>query len=222
MLVCLGLNVFSQGFSGGLFFGPTTSWISSDSRLVNTSRIHLGYNFGAQGDIRIFDNFDLSLGLQFNNIGGSFSFAGAAFDIKPEEFIPIDTFPIGNRMDFNLNYIAVPIGFKGKTNEIGYITYFLKAGATPMVNLKAKADIPFVSDNYVLVNEHVRLLNIGWHIGGGIEYGLTGNTRLLVEVLYTGGLMDFSKFKVFDESRNAVAEPKTVLNDIHLKIGVLF
>lgn len=222
------VNISAQGFSGGLFFGPTTSWIATDSRTVNPEKVKLGYTFGATADIRVFDNFALSTGIRFNNIGGSMSFPFGAYDVKAMEVVLPDTLIPGSSMNFNLNYISVPFGFKGKTNEIGYITYFLKGGATPMVNIKAKGDVGSMSD--LVINDHVKLFNIGWHIGGGIEYGLSGSTRLLVEVIYTGGLFDFSSLNVFlspppdspTEDPRDFINPKTVLNDIHLKVGILF
>lgn len=215
------VNISAQGFSGGLFIGPTTSWISSDSRTITPEKVKLGYTFGATADIRIFDNFALSTGVRFNNIGGSMSFPFGATGVEAMEVTLPDTLVAGSSMNFNLNYVALPFGFKGKTNEIGYITYFLKAGATPMVNVKAKGDVGSMSN--LVINDHVRLFNVGWHIGGGLEYGLSGNTRLLVEVLYTGGLVDFTNLDVFlTEEQTDFRNPKTVLNDIHLKVGILF
>lgn len=215
------LNIFAQGFSGGFFVGPTTSWISTDSRIVNPEKIKLGYTFGATGDIRFFDNFDLSLGIRFNNIGGSMQFNHGAVGLTAQEVILDDTLSAGSSMNFNLNYIAIPVGFKGKTNEIGYITYFLKGGVTPMVNTKAKGDIGSFTD--LIIDDHVNLFNMGWHIGGGIEYSLAGSTRLLVEVIYTGGLFDFSKVDAFiNEEMRETRNPKTTLSDVHLKVGILF
>ncbi len=221
-------NIFAQNFSGGLFIGPAISWVSTDSRIIDRDKIKLGYTFGATADLRIFDNFDLALGLKFNNIGGSIKFLHGATGLKAEEITLPDTLPPGSAMNFNLDYIAVPIGFKGKTNEIGHTTYFLKGGATPMVNIKKKGDISTFSD--LIIKDHVNTLNFAWHIGGGFEYALAGSTRLLVELIYTGGLMDFSKFKDKDKNdlifandeRSKTGDPKTTINDISLKVGILF
>lgn len=214
-------NAFSQGFSGGFFVGPTTSWVSTDSRIITPEKVNLGYTFGATADIRFFDNFDLSLGLRFNNIGGSLSFNHGALGLTADEVNLPDTLYSGSSMKYNLNYLAIPVGFKGKTNEIGYITYFLKGGVTPMINTKAQGDIATFTD--LIIDDHVKLFNLGWHIGGGIEYALAGSTRLLVEVIYTGGLVDFSDFEAFtNEDMNETRNPKTTISDIHLKVGILF
>ena len=214
-------NIFAQKVSGGLFFGPTLSWLSTDSKTLTTEGMRFGYNFGALMDINLMDNFAISTGIQFNKMGGNVKFVYGAHDINPDEGLAYDTLPAGSSINYNLNYLAIPFGFKGKTNEIGYLTYFLKAGVTPLINIKALGDIGV--DENILLSDEVRLFNAGWHIGGGAEYSLSGNTRVLFEILYTGGLLEIDNPDVFTTAaRNATTNTKVVLSDIHIKVGILF
>jgi len=222
LAVVLTGNIFAQKLSGGLFFGPTLSWMSTDSKTVTTDGMKFGYNFGVLVDINLIDNFAISTGLQFVNMGGNVQFANGAMPFTSKEDIAFDSLAAGSEIKYNLNYLAIPFGFKGKTNEIGYLTYFLKAGVTPLINIKALADVAG-QESILLDNKMVPFFNVGWHIGGGAEYSLTDNTRLLVELVYTGGLVDVENSDVFSTpAREANMDPKVALNDIHIKVGILF
>ncbi|MDD3685661.1 MAG: porin family protein [Bacteroidales bacterium] len=214
-------NIFAQKVSGGLFFGPTMSWMSSDSKTVDTKGMKLGYNFGALLDINLIDNFAISTGIQFNKMGGDIKFVNGAYNVTPDEGSPYDTLVAGSSINYNLNYLAIPFGFKGKTNEIGYLTYFLKAGVTPLINIKTLGTIG--TDENILLSDEIKLFNMGWHLGGGAEYSLSGNTRVLFEVIYTGGLFDVDNTSVFTTAAmDQKSDPKVALSDIHLKVGILF
>ncbi len=222
LALILAGNIFAQKISGGLFVGPTMSWMSTDSKTITTDGMKFGYNFGALMDINLTDNFAGSIAVQFNNMGGTVNFVHGAYDITPDEGLPFDTLVAGSEINYNLNYLAIPVGFKGKTNEIGYLTYFLKAGATPMLNLKAKGT--FGTNEDILLTKEISFLNLGWHIGGGAEYSLSGNTRILFELIYTGGLFDVDNTDVFTTAAMDLEpnNPKVYLSDIHLKVGILF
>ncbi|PLX08816.1 MAG: hypothetical protein C0596_05840 [Marinilabiliales bacterium] len=224
LAIVLSGSIFAQKISGGLFFGPTMSWMSTDSKTITTEGMKFGYNFGALLDINLIDNFAISTGVKFNNMGGTVNFTYGAFGVEPDEGPAYDTLTAGSAIKYNLNYLAIPVGFKGKTNEIGYLTYFLKAGVTPLVNIKTLCDVSgSVNEESILLTKEISLINMGWHIGGGAEYSLSWNTRILFEVLYTGGLIDVDNPEVFtDETMTSKSNPKVSLSDIHLKVGILF
>lgn len=216
-------NIFAQKISGGLFVGPTMSWMSSDSKTVDTKGMKLGYNFGALLDINLIDNFAISTGIQFNKMGGNVKYVNGAPKIVQEEGSAYDTLLAGSAVKYNLNYLAIPFGFKGKTNEIGYLTYFLKAGVTPLINIKELGDLSGTYTEERILLKEINFLNMGWHLGGGAEYSLSGNTRVLFEVIYTGGLFDVDKTDVFTTTAmDPTTNPKVALSDIHLKVGILF
>lgn len=222
-VILFAYNIFAQNksISGGLYFGPGLSWLSSDSKTVKEEGLRLNYSFGALLDINIINNFAFSTGLTFNKYNGKISYPFGASDIIAGETGTRSSLPDNIKMTYKLNYLAIPLGLKGKTNEIGYLTYFLKAGITPMINIKAKANIGD-SENE-LINKEIRLLNLGWHIGGGLEWNLAGNTKLLVELLYTGGIFDIDKTKVYTSGLKVEThDPKININDISLKVGIIF
>lgn len=223
LIVLISTTIFAQAknkISGGLYAKGGASWFSSDNKsFFSNDKAQVSYGFGATMDYNFANNFSLNISAGYCVLGGI-----AKFKYGTETFQEIDGNYIGGRdvhnFKYSTSYIEVPVGIRGCTNEIGYLTYFLKLGADPMVRVKAKVAPgleTFVS------NKSANLFNIGWFIGGGFEWSMVGNTRLLVEVCYLGTLVDLDKVNAYkDELRTSSANPKIKINDISLKVGVLF
>ena len=206
----------SQGVTGGLYVSPIVSWLKPDSKTVEKDGSRFGFGFGIPVDFNVSDNFAVSTGVSFNNIGGSLKF--------------LDSIPVFNTVDsiyalkggssikYKTQFIEIPLSLKGKTNEIGYITYFLKAGISPSFRFKAKGDVTVNSGDDI--KAEVAAFNMGFHIAGGIEYSLGGNTKLLIEALFTNGLTNFSKTETID--KGALKKEKIISNNIALRVGILF
>jgi hypothetical protein len=104
-----------------------------------------------------------------------------------------------------LQYIELPITLKLKTNEIGYLTYYLQAGLAPAINIRSRADIKFNTQTTTLatnstvisnvesddedIQDEINNINLSMIIGGGIEYTLSGSTVLLVGVQFNNGFL---------------------------------
>lgn len=206
--------------SGGLYAKGGVSWLTSDSKKIFTNeKAKLSYGFGATMDVNFANNFSFNISAGFCNLGGI-----ANFKYGTESFQEVDGYLIGGpsvqNYKYSTSYIEVPIGIRGCTNEIGYLTYFLKIGADPMVRIKAKVSPGL--ESYVS-NKTANLFNVGWFVGGGFEWAMVGNTRLLVEIDYMGTLVDLDKIKAFkNEYRNESTNPRIKINDVSLKVGVLF
>lgn len=221
LLVLISTAIFAQGknkISGGLYAKGGLSWLSSDNKsYVSNDKVQVTYGFGATMDYNFASNFSLNISAGYCNLAGI-----AKFKYGTEPFQEIDGNPIGgpyvNNYKYSISYIEVPVGIRGCTNEIGYMTYFLKLGIDPMVRVKAKV-APGL-ESYVS-NKSANLFNVGWFIGGGMEWSMVGNTRLLVELCYLGTLVDLDKIKTYKED-GTTTNPKIKFNDISLKVGILF
>ena len=178
-----------------------------------------GFGFGIPIDFNFSKNFAFSTGIAYTNLGGSLKYK----DSIPS-FEAVDTTYIlkpGSVVKYETSFIEIPLSFKGKTNEIGYITYFLKAGISPQFRFKAKGDVGSLNTDDDIKAE-VRSFNMSYHIGGGIEYSLGGSTKLLVEALFTNGLTNFTKVETLKTGATATKNEKTIMNSISLKVGILF
>ncbi|HIE16558.1 MAG TPA: PorT family protein [Bacteroidales bacterium] len=207
----------AQKFSGGFFLSPSLTWMKPDiSKNISNEGLKLGFSYGALGDLNIIgENFSLGLGILVNNIGGKISYA----DSIPE-FKTLDStyaFKPGAIVDYKLTYVELPIGLKGKTNEIGYMTYYMKSGITPMFKWKAKGDVTQGNISGESIKEEVASFMMGYYIGGGFQYNLGGTTSFVTVLVFSNGLTDITKTKTEDGKTD-----KVILNNIAIRIGIIF
>lgn len=217
--VFISVSVMSQGVTGGLYFSPVISWIKPDTKNITKEGSRFGFGFGIPVDLNFSKNFAFSTGIAYTNLGGSLKYTDSI-----SNFITVDTTFIRLNpktvVKYKTSFIEIPLALKGKTNEIGYITYFLKAGISPQFRFKAKGDITVNSGDNVDIKDEIRSFNMGYNIGGGIEYSLGGSTKLLVEALFTNGLTNFTKVETIN--KGTLKNEKTIMNSISLKVGILF
>ncbi len=236
LFALISSTAFSQ-ISGGLFVGPNLSWFGVDSKIQSNDKVGLGYSFGAMIDLPITDNFVFSSAVQYNafkaHMDYNYGTKTNLYDIDTTQ-----TDAVANNITYNLNYLEIPLGFKGKTNEIGFLSYYMKAGVSPMICLKGLADITNEGDD--LFTKNIRIFNMNWHMGAGFEWSLSGNTRFITEIVYSGGIIDFIKTNdddddvtvdVFQEEvetdgdgeiQTDTKDHRGKINTITLKVGILF
>lgn len=219
LMAVFSVSVMAQGVTGGLFFSPIISWMKPDSKNITKAGTRIGFGFGVPVDFNFSKNFAFSTGISYNNLGGSLKYADSIsnFNTVDTAFTRLNPNTV---VKYKTSFIEIPLSFKGKTNEIGYITYFLKGGISPQFRFKAKGDITVNSGDNVDIKDEVRSFNMGYHIGGGIEYSLGGSTKLLVEAVFTNGLTNFTKVETI--VKGTLKNEKTIMNSISLKLGILF
>lgn len=224
-------NKKKNPISGGLYLKGGVSWMMSNSeKLLPPKNAHAkaSYGFGATMDWNFSQNFSLNFSAGLCNMGGTTEFKYGLIDLTDDEaqIIPSVGDTATHSYKFSTSYIEVPIGIKGCTNEIGYFTYFLKLGADPMFRIKSKITPKIDDADRQTITKSTNLLNIGWFIGGGFEWALAGNTKLVVELLYLGTFLDFDKIKSLklDESNGGYKDfnPSIKFNDISLRVGIVF
>jgi hypothetical protein len=117
--------------------------------------------------------------------------------------------------EYSNKYIQIPVSMKFRTKEIGMIKYYAQFGLAPGIRISSKVKIdgknlPWSEDDRknIKTNESseeeyepidntfsddVSFLNIPLIIGGGIEYNLSGNTSLYVNLRYENGFTNVLK-----------------------------
>ena len=117
-------------------------------------------------------------------------------------------------------YITVPVGFKFKTNEIGYATFYAQLGLTGNIRVKG-----FVWEDWnkidkeVIVNEQLPFGYVAYFFGAGVEYSLGGPSAIQVGLNFTNGLT--SAFDV-DHKKITPSNGKITLGALSLRVGMVF
>ncbi len=203
-----------QKFSGGLYFSPEISWFKPGNKQIEKDKNRFSFGFGLTSDILLTNNFSLNVGFGFINTGGSLKYLDSLPKIETADSTYLKL-PPNCILKYKLQYLEIPISIKGETNEIGYMTFFLKFGFNPLIRYNAKADVTVESNDDI--KKEVRSLSFAYHIGVGATYKLKGNTKLLFEAIFRNGLSDIEKITNY-----ANKDYKNILNTIEIRAGIVF
>ena len=173
---------------------PQISWLKPDIDGVESRGNRAGYNFGVIMDRFFAENYAFSTGLTINTTGGKLRYSQA-------DSADVD-------MEYQLRYIEVPLGLKLRSNNFRRTNFYGRFGLTPQINIEAR------NDQDKTIGDQVRLFDLGYHLGAGLEYSLGGSNALMFGLLYHNGFTDITDEPGFDD--------KTVLNRLVFEIGFIF
>jgi opacity protein-like surface antigen len=209
-----------EGLHFGLKICPSLAWLKTDTKNIESDGSKFGFSYGLITEFKFSDHYAFATGIDVNYRGGNLK-------STTTETLGTTTTTTTDEQNITLQYIELPLTLKLKTNEIGYLTYYLQAGLAPGINIRARADTKSnkqIDNNGVITNdppyesenddvkESINNVNLSMLIGGGVEYTLSGSTVLLVGIQFNNGLLDVS-----DNS-----EIKMNSNTLGLAIGILF
>ncbi len=188
---------------------PQFSWFSSDEKNVEPDGSRFHVTTGLQMDYFFEKNYAFALGFGINNLGGSLRYADSALFISKGDSLWATP---GQTINHHYQYLDFPIGLKLKTEELGYLTFFLQVGFNPMININANISTKDDSFDREDIRESTHLFMLGYHAGVGAEYRLGGSTALIGGVRWTSGLTDVTDLDKANIHQNSIS--------IHL--GILF
>ncbi len=209
---------FSQHVRFGLTFSPQYAWMKSsnldfgaDNMQVTNTGGKLGFDYGLLLDFILDNNerYAFGTGLVISHTGGNLT--TKTQDSTGALLLTID-------QNIKLQYIEIPLTFRLRTNEIGYLTYYGQFGLDLGIGIAKRVDQTYTPDPTNLSGINLKLanfipLNLGLYISGGVEYSLSGNTSLLVAPFFKNG---------FTNVINDGDKEKTAINNIGLRLGILF
>lgn len=186
------------------------SWLSPKTNLIDKDGTRPGIQGGLMAEYFFHPNYGLVTGLNIGIQGGSLQYENQE-SIKTGDNSVVQIIP-GSTVAYSLSYLTLPVGLKLKTNEIGYLTYFAQLGFNQRINMGSRASSTGNALKKDNVSEEINLLNLSYYFGGGIEYGLGGQTTLVAGLFFNNGYVD-----VLSNNNH-----KAVLNHIIIRVGVLF
>lgn len=205
----ISIRSFSQNIRFTVIVDPKFSWMKSDLKGVENDGSHFGVNIGLNVDKFFAPNYALMSGISIDNTGGKLNYDKVKYlDTKAD----IDSVNAGSTLNYKLQYINVPLGLKLKTNEIGYLTFFTHLGLNGGINIKATGEIDDYELNNQNISDEVKLFNLGYYIGAGVEYSIGGNAAVVLGLTYTNGFIDITKD----------SNSKVTLSNLAIRVGILF
>jgi len=188
----------AQNFRFGIHFSPTFNWIST-TQPDTESKLDLNYSIGLLAEFDLTERYSVATGMDIIWRGG--------------RLIAQDT--LG---DYTSNFVQIPLTLKMRTREFGYITYFANFGGALGIEVAERTTIsPALSQNEELTS-YVSPFTAMFVIGGGAEYSLGGNTRLVLGVNYNRSLID----NLRDEDPRLDESYYYRFDYVELSLGIIF
>jgi len=212
-------------FRLGLKAAPSFAWLKPDADGLSAGAVAMKFSYGLITEFGIGKNYAFATGVDVSYVGGNLNFGKKVF----EQTSAGDTFMLASRK-YKLQYIEIPLTLKMKTNQIGYMTYFLQFGLNPSIRIKAKADDKDqagVALNNVDISGDISLFRLALNVGIGAEYNIHGNTSLVFGITFNNGFTNVltnpsnTIQKVSGGSATAYIQ-KATSNYLALTVGVLF
>jgi hypothetical protein len=204
-----------QGFHFGLKAAPSLAWFRTDSKGFESNGSKFGFAYGLVTEFNFANRYAFATGIDVTYRGGKFK-----SNLQYKNSLNQDSV-ITSTSTYTLQYIEIPITLKLKTNEIGYLTYYLQAGIAPGVNIRARESYTRTLQNGgvttpskgdgIDIQENINNFNLSMIIAGGVEYTISGSTVLLTGIQFNNGFLD-----VFD------GDAKVNSNYLALTLAVLF
>jgi hypothetical protein len=179
-----------QKISFGIHADPVIGWFGSDIRETKNDGARPGFNFGLTFNKYFTHNYAFSTGISLLNTGGRL----VSTDTVVMEFTNFNSTVLPEKpVIYKIQYLAVPVGLKLQTNQIGYLTFFTDLGLDPKVVVGGKADINSLNISGEKAINELRIFNLSYHITAGIEYSLGGTTALVTGLSFENNFLDITR-----------------------------
>lgn len=218
----------------GLYLGIGSSWLNpksgtSDEYNVTKGSGKTAFSFGLAAEKAISDRYSFNYGIGVDWEGGNIIAS------IPSTATNNDTSTYAQKMDvaYSLQYVRVPLGLKLKAANIANMRIFGLIGADVGILISKKEQIdgeyynsPTDSMTTVISlqdsKESVTVpINVGYQVGVGLEYDITDDNAVFVQLLYRNGLIDITSPKT-NKDHYKFKDGNVASNTIGLRIGYFF
>lgn len=190
-ILVLSFNpVAAQKLRFGVFADPVVSWFSSDTRETISKGARAGFNFGFTFNKYFGDNYAFSTGINILNSGGEIV---NSVPVEMQFKNLTATVAADEAVTYKVQYLGVPIGLRFNSNQIGYLSLFTDLGVDPKIVIGGKADVPSLDIKGENALNELKMANVAYHITGGVEYSIGGNTSLVFGLGFENIFLDITK-----------------------------
>lgn len=237
-------GIASAQLPGDLKFGiqlsPTFSGMSTDDNLILRDGTNLGLKLGVVGEYYFRENYSLHTGIGFHfNAGGTLFYEDqfSRADIWRESLdntlaagVLPDTLSGGLGYKYDLQFVEIPLGLTLRTREFGYLRYYVRPAIHLGFLTQSRGRVKgagFISeDENFDISKEVNSVNLGWSIGGGVEYSVSESTALVGGLAFQSGFADLTTDKGTTLQREGRTpredDSKGRLNSIVIMLGIMF
>jgi hypothetical protein len=224
-------NIFKT-YRFGLFVSPTFNSLRATSGKFENYNItkgngNVGFSFGIVADYNINDRYTVFSGLGLDWRGGGIN---ASYDTTK----PLDVdFAKRANIEYKQQYLTIPLGLKLKATQVDKLKIYAQTGFDLglLLSNRGKADLVLSNNSKISNSEVVNLnkeglakavpVNLGWHIGPGVEYDLNGKNAVFASILYRNGFTDATRPQN-NKAGYKFSDGNIRSNTIAIRIGYFF
>jgi hypothetical protein len=190
ILLCHAKIMVAQDYRYGLYTAPVISWFRTDVETVSNKGARAGFAFSISAERYLTGNWYFTTGLAFTTASARLVSTNDSFFRFSDR---TSTVKAGDPVIYRLQYISMPVGIKIKTSETGYLKYFAEFGLDPKVVISGRVDIPSIDIKRKSAMTEIRRFNAAYHLTGGAEYSIDGNTSLILALGYESNIFDITR-----------------------------
>lgn len=209
LISSLFINSFAQKLSLGIFADPQITWLTSNTKKITTENVGFGYNFGLTIDNYFAKNYALATGISLNTLKGGMLYQDSLEITTTDGIYELDKLSI---LNYNIQYLNIPVAIRLKTNEIGYSTYYATVGFNTYFNLDGKISESTDLISNEIMEKEVLFYNLDYFFGIGFLYSLGSSASINFGINYGTGFIDIFK----DENNTAFTK------NVSFRIGMIF
>lgn len=158
----------------GLTFSPNMSWLRYGGNNKVDKKLELGYSYGLAADFALAENYAFATGFLVTNLKSSAQLAPQA---------PTNTYKI--------QYLDIPFGLKLKSTQRYYRSYFGQFGFTGGIKMSSERAVG--DEESLDLGSEAKPLRLGLQIGGGVEWQLDHNLKMMTGLSFNNGLNEVFK-----------------------------
>ncbi len=204
----------------GFGMAPTFTWLSPNINAASTAGTNVGVQVKTIVEYYMGYNYVLfsGFGMAFRQ-GGALEYRDGGNILQG---VLSDSayyqLPANSKVNYRIRYIEIPLGFRMRTVEFGHLRYTFQLPVFTLgFKVGARGDIEApglpVSKGENL-GKSTKFFQFAYGFGAGIEYSLTQDMSLLLNVRYHQGVPDVT--------REAIDDIKASMNRIEILAAILF
>ncbi len=243
LLLVIAYSPLSAQLDGDIKFGvqlsPTFSSMNTPDNFINSDGTNVGLKLGVMGEYYFTDQYSVHSGLGFHfNAGGTLRYDEQFTRVVLWQEPITDFLPVGTPTDtlgglgykYSLQYLEIPLGLTLRTREFGYLRYFVRPSLHLGILTQSRGQLQgssIISDDEKLnIGSEVNALNLGWSIGGGVEYAVSTSTSLIGGIAYQSGFADVTTDNDTEVVRNGRGpeedDSRGKIRSFVITLGVMF
>jgi hypothetical protein len=190
-ILLLAGNVSSgQEVRVNLSLSPVITWFGSDKGEITNKGARPGFDFTIKAERYFTDNFAYTGGLGFLTSSGRLESSLATDFLLPDRTVTVEP---GKPIVYKINYLAIPVGLKFRTNEKNLLSFYGELGLDPEVVVSARVDIPSLDLKNEKGAKELNRFNIGYHLNGGAGYSVGDNLMLTFGLGFENNFLDVTR-----------------------------